>query len=321
MTPALVQLSAANIIETLRFGHALWHLLRTRHMLNPQNSADRASSELPMSAVSQIQRLTVSKLRARKGGEPIVCLTAYTAPIAHLLDSVVDLILVGDSAAMVVHGHETTLPITLDQMIAHAQVVVRASSRSLVALDLPFGSYEAGPEYAFASAARAMKEAGVGAVKLEGGKRMAPTIEFLTGRGIPVVAHIGLLPQAVQATGYRTAGRSREEWGPLIEDAKAVADAGAFAVVLEGMAEPLAAEITKLVRIPTIGIGASPSCDGQILVTEDLLGLSVSGRVPSFVKRYADLNKIIGDAVASYAADVKARRFPATEHTYALKQP
>ena len=274
-----------------------------------------------MSTVSQMQRLTVSKIRARKGGEPIVCLTAYTAPIAHLLDSSVDLILVGDSAAMVVHGHETTLPITLDLMIAHAQAVMRGSSRALVALDLPFGSYEQGTEQAFASAARAMKEAGVGAVKLEGGRRMAPTIEFLTGRGVPVVAHIGLLPQSIQtAGGYRTAGRSREEWAPIIEDAKAVADAGAFAVVLEGMAEPLAAEITKLVRIPTIGIGASPSCDGQILVTEDLLGLSVSGRVPSFVRQYADLNKIIGDAVASYAADVKARRFPAAEHTYALKQ-
>jgi 3-methyl-2-oxobutanoate hydroxymethyltransferase len=268
-----------------------------------------------------MQRLTVSKIRARKGGEPIVCLTAYTAPIAHLLDSAVDLILVGDSAAMVVHGHETTLPITLDLMIAHAQAVMRGSSRALVALDLPFGSYEQGPEQAFASAARAMKETGVSAVKLEGGRRMAPTIEFLTGRGVPVVAHIGLLPQSIQtAGGYRTTGRSREEWAPIIEDAKAVADAGAFAVVLEGMAEPLAAEITKLVRIPTIGIGASPSCDGQILVTEDLLGLSVSGRVPSFVRQYADLNKIIGDAVASYAADVKARRFPAAEHTYALKQ-
>jgi 3-methyl-2-oxobutanoate hydroxymethyltransferase len=274
-----------------------------------------------MSAVPQIQRLTVSKIRARKGGEPVVCLTAYTAPIAHLLDSVVDLILVGDSAAMVVHGHETTIPITLDLMIAHAQAVMRASTRSLVVLDLPFGSYEQGPEQAFASAARAMKEAGVGAVKLEGGRRMAPTIEFLTGRGVPVVAHIGLLPQAVQTTGgYRTAGRNRDEWDPIIEDAKAVTDAGAFAVVLEGMAEPLAAEITKLVRIPTIGIGASPSCDGQILVTEDLLGLSISGRVPSFVRRYADLNKIISEAVAGYAADVKARRFPAAEHTYALKQ-
>ncbi len=274
-----------------------------------------------MSAVSQMQRLTVSKLRARKGGEPIACLTAYTAPIAHILDSFVDLILVGDSAAMVVHGHETTLPITLDLMIAHAQAVVRASTRALVALDLPFGSYESGPEQAFGAAARAMKEAGVGAVKLEGGRRMAPTIEFLTGRGVPVMAHIGLLPQAVQtAGGYRTAGRTREEWAPLIEDAKAVAEAGAFAVVLEGMAEPLAAEITKLISIPTIGIGASPSCDGQILVTEDLLGLTVSGHTPKFVRRYADLNKVITEAVAGYAGDVKARRFPAAEHTYALKQ-
>ena len=274
-----------------------------------------------MSAVSQIQRQTVSKLRARKGGDPIVCLTAYTAPIAHLIDSLVDLILVGDSAAMVVHGHETTLPITLDLMIAHAQAVVRGSSRALVALDLPFGCYEACPEHAFTAAARALKEASVGAVKLEGGRRMAETIAFLTGRGVPVMAHIGLLPQSIQtAGGYRTAGRTREEWAPVIEDAKAVTEAGAFAVVLEGMAEPLAAEITKLIRIPTIGIGASPACDGQILVTEDLLGLSVSGRVPSFVKRYADLNKIITDAVADYSADVKARRFPAAEHTYALRQ-
>ncbi len=274
-----------------------------------------------MSAVSQIQRLTVSKLRARKGGDPIVCLTAYTAPIAHLLDSLVDVILVGDSAAMVVHGHETTLPISLDLMIAHAQAVVRASKKALVVLDLPFGSYEAGPEFAFAASARAIKEAGVGAIKLEGGCRMADTIAFLTARGVPVMAHIGLLPQAIQTVGgYKTSGRTREEWAPLMDDAKAVTDAGAFAVVLEGMAEPLAAEITKLIRIPTIGIGASPACDGQILVTEDLLGLSVSGRVPSFVKRYTDLNKIIGEAVASYAADVRARRFPAAEHTYALKQ-
>jgi len=274
-----------------------------------------------MSAVSQIQRLTVSKLRARKGGDPIVCLTAYTAPIAHLIDSLVDVILVGDSAAMVVHGHETTLPISLDLMIAHAQAVVRASSKALVVLDLPFGSYEAGLEFAFAASARALKEGGAGAIKLEGGRRMADTIAFLTARGVPVMAHIGLLPQAIQtAGGYKTSGRTREEWAPLIDDAKAVTEAGAFAVVLEGMAEPLAAEITKLIRIPTIGIGASPACDGQILVTEDLLGLSISGRVPSFVKRYADLNKIVGDAVASYAADVKARRFPAAEHTYALKQ-
>jgi len=274
-----------------------------------------------MSAVPQMSRVTVSKLRARKGGDPIVCLTAYTAPIAHLLDSHVDVILVGDSAAMVVHGHETTLPISLDLMIAHAQTVVRASSRALVVLDLPFGSYEGSPEQAFGAGARAIKEAGVGAIKLEGGRRMAETIEFLTGRGVPVMAHIGLLPQAIQtAGGYKTTGRTRAEWAPLIEDANAVTDAGAFAVVLEGVAEPLAAEITKLIRIPTIGIGASPACDGQILVTEDLLGLSVSGRIPSFVKRYADLNKIIADAVANYAADVKARRFPAVEHTYAMKQ-
>ncbi len=273
-----------------------------------------------MSAVSQMHRLTVSKLRARKGGEPIVCLTAYTAPIANLLDSHVDLMLVGDSAAMVVHGHQTTLPITLDLMIAHAQAVVRASSKAFVVLDLPFGSYEASPEQAFATAVRAVKEADVGAVKIEGGKRMAETIAFLTSRGIPVMAHIGLLPQAVQtAGGFRTTGRRRDEWPALIEDARAVAEAGAFAVVLEGMAEPLAAEITKLLPIPTIGIGASPTCDGQILVTEDMLGLNMSGHVPSFVKRYADLNKVIADAAAQYAADVKARRFPAPEHTYALK--
>jgi 3-methyl-2-oxobutanoate hydroxymethyltransferase len=268
-----------------------------------------------------MHRQTVSKLRARKGGEPIVCLTAYTAPIAYLLDSFVDLILVGDSAAMVVHGHDTTLPISLDLMLAHARAVVRSTSRALIVLDLPFGSYEGSPEAAFGSAARALKEGGVGAVKLEGGRRMAETIAFLTARGVPVVAHVGLLPQAVQtAGGYRTTGRTREEWAPVIEDAKAVAEAGAFAVVLEGMAEPLAAEITKVVRIPTIGIGASPACDGQILVTEDLLGLSVSGRAPSFVKRYADLNAIISEAVAKYSADVRARRFPAAEHTYALRQ-
>jgi 3-methyl-2-oxobutanoate hydroxymethyltransferase len=262
--------------------------------------------------------MTVTRLKARKRQEPIVCLTAYSAPIAHILDRHVDLILVGDSAAMVVHGHENTLPISLDVMIAHAQAVGRGASMALVVVDLPFGCYESGPEQAFASAARVLKETQAAAVKLEGGRNMAPTIEFLTARGVPVMAHIGLLPQAVQAKGFRATGRKRQEWLALKEDAQAVQDAGAFCVVLEGMAEPLAAEITAQLTIPTIGIGASAACDGQILVIDDLLGLTMSGRTPRFVRRYADLNAVIEDAVRNYSADVKTRNFPEIAHTFSV---
>lgn len=271
-----------------------------------------------MSAQTQIRRKTITKIRAQKGGDPMVCLTAYTTPIAQLVDEVSDLILIGDSLGMVVHGFENTVPVTLDMMILHAQAVMRGSQRACVVVDMPFGTYEESPEVAYRNASRVMQETGCTAVKLEGGTHMAPTIDFLVKRGIPVMAHIGLTPQAVNAMGgYKTSGRKVSEWARVEDDAKAVTEAGAFSIVLEGMAEPLAAKITHLIDIPTIGIGASAQCDGQILVTDDLLGLT--GRVPSFVKKYTDLRQVIGGAVAAYAEEVKARAFPALEHTYALK--
>jgi 3-methyl-2-oxobutanoate hydroxymethyltransferase len=271
-----------------------------------------------MSAQAKIRRKTVTKIRAAKGKAPLVCLTAYTAPIAALADEVSDLILVGDSAGMVVHGFENTVPVTLDMMILHGQAVVRSTQAACVVVDMPFGSYEESPEVAYRNASRVMQETGCTAVKLEGGAHMAPTIAFLVKRGIPVMAHIGLTPQAVHAMGgYKTSGRCRTEWAEVEADAKAVAAAGAFSVVLEGMAEPLAAKITGMIDIPTIGIGASAQCDGQILVIDDLLGLTP--KVPSFVKKYADLDGVIRGALAAYAAEVKARSFPSLEHTYAVK--
>src|SRR5205085_2829715 len=231
----------------------------------------------------------------------------------------VDVMLVGDSLGMVMHGMETTLPVSLKLMILHCQAVMRGSRRALVVLDMPFGSYEESPEIAFRNASRAMKETGCTAVKLEGGARMARTIRYLTERGIPVMAHIGLTPQMVQVTGgFRTTGRDASEWPALEADASAVAESGAFSVVLEGMAEPLAAKITQDIPIPTIGIGASPACDGQILVLEDMLGLSP--RVPKFVKRYTDLGPSIDKAVEAYAREVKTRAFPTADHVYPLKK-
>jgi 3-methyl-2-oxobutanoate hydroxymethyltransferase len=230
------------------------------------------------------------------------------------MDPHVDLILVGDSVGMVVHGHETTLPVTLDEMILHARAVVRATSHAMVVVDLPFGAYEESPSQAFASAARVMKETGAGAVKLEGGRLMAETIAFLASRGIPVMGHIGLQPQSVQQHGYRAAGRRPEDGGRLRADLASVEAAGAFAVVLEAAVEPLADEIAALAKTPVIGIGATARCDGQILVVDDMLGLAPSGRTPSFVRRYADLNAVIETAVKAYAADVRARSFPGPEH-------
>jgi 3-methyl-2-oxobutanoate hydroxymethyltransferase len=265
-------------------------------------------------------RQSVPKIRARKGGEPLVCLTAYTAPMARLIDAVADLILIGDSAANVIHGHETTIPITLDAMILHAQAVMRAAPQALVGVDMPFGSYEASLEQAYLSCARVLKETGADAVKLEGGARMAPTVAFLTERAVPVIGHIGLLPQSTRALGgYKIAGRDRAEWPRLMTDAQALEAAGAFAIVLEGVVEELAADITRKLKIPTIGIGASPACDGQILVTEDLLGLFES--TPKFVRRYAQLHEVIAGALAAFAADVRARRFPAAAETYGEREP
>jgi 3-methyl-2-oxobutanoate hydroxymethyltransferase len=271
-----------------------------------------------MSIEPDQKRLSAPDIRARKGGAPIVSLTSYHAHTAALLDQHCDLILVGDSLGMVMHGLETTIPVTLDMMILQGRAVMRGSRRALVVVDMPFGSYEASREQAFMSAARVMKETGCGAIKLEGGKRMADTIGFLVDRGIPVMGHVGLTPQSINALGgFRTQGRDPADWWPIEEDARAVADAGAFAVVLEAMAEPLAAKITREIAIPTIGIGASAACDGQILVLEDMLGLSP--RVPKFVKRFGDLGPAIDRAVAAYAAEVRDRRFPAPDNVYAIK--
>ena len=271
-----------------------------------------------MSAQQEIKRLTAPDIRARKGGDPIVSLTSYHAHTARLVDAHCDVILVGDSLGMVMHGFETTVPVTLDMMILQGHAVMRGSRRALVVVDMPFGTYEASKEVAFASAARVMKETGCGAIKLEGGVRMAETIRFLVERGIPVMGHIGLTPQAINVIGaFRAQGREESDWGPFEEDARAVADAGAFALVIEAVAEPLARRITRNVEIPTIGIGASAACDGQILVLEDMLGLSP--RVPKFVRRYGDLGPGIEKAIAAYAADVRARTFPGPEHVYGMK--
>jgi 3-methyl-2-oxobutanoate hydroxymethyltransferase len=272
-----------------------------------------------MSVQTQLKRITVPEIRGHKGTKPVVCLTCYHAHTAKLLDNYVDLMLVGDSLGMVMHGLETTVGVTLDMMITHAKAVMRGSNRALVTVDLPFGTYEESPSVAFRNAARVLQETGATAVKLEGGTRMAETIAYLTQRGIPVMAHIGLTPQMVHVKGgFRTVGRTEDEWPALLADAKAVSDAGAFAVVLEGMAEPLAAKITAEIPIPTIGIGASPACDGQVLVLEDMLGLNPNP--PKFVRQYAQLGPAIEAAVRSYAEDVRARRFPGVENVYPMKK-
>ena len=271
---------------------------------------------MPPSA--DIKRLTAPEIASRKGGEPIVALTAYHAHTARIVDGHVDFILVGDSLGMVMHGFETTVPVTLDMMILQGHAVMRGSQRSLIVVDMPFGSYEESREAAFRSVARVMKETGCGAVKLEGGVRMAETIRFLVERGVPVMAHIGLTPQSINVIGgFKTQGRTRDAWAAIEEDAQVVAEAGAFAVVLEALSEPLADKITKSCPIPTIGIGASAQCDGQILVMEDMLGLSP--RVPKFVKEFGAVGESIRRAIEAYAGEVKARSFPASEHTYALK--
>ena len=267
------------------------------------------------------RRIGVPEITARKGQTPIVSLTAYTTPIARLLDAHADLLLVGDSLGMVLYGMPTTLPVTLDMMIAHGQAVMRGTSRACVMVDLPFGSYQESPEVAFRAAARVMAETGASAVKLEGGVEMAETIRFLVARGIPVCGHIGLMPQSVQAAGgFRATGRKHDEADRLRADARAVDAAGAFAMVLEGVVEPLAAEITGFVATPTIGIGASPHCDGQVLVSDDVLGL-FADFTPRFVKRYAELGRDIEAAAGAYAADVRARRFPGPEHCFGLAKP
>src|SRR5882762_5309797 len=271
-----------------------------------------------MSTHGEQRRLTAPDIRARKGGEPIVALTSYHAHTARLLDKHCDVILVGDSLGNVMHGFETTVPVTFEMMILQGRAVMRGSQHALVVVDMPFGSYEASKEQAFMSAARVLKETGCGAIKVEGGRRMAETIAFLVERGVPVMAHIGLTPQSINTIGsFRAQGRDEADWGPIEEDAKAVTEAGAFSVVIEAVAEPLARRITAAVPIPTIGIGGSVACDGQILVLEDMLGLSP--RVPKFVKRYGELGPSIEAAVAAYATDVRARAFPGPEHVYPLR--
>ncbi|UGV26353.1 3-methyl-2-oxobutanoate hydroxymethyltransferase [Rhodopseudomonas boonkerdii] len=279
-----------------------------------------------MSIQSAVKRKTAPDILARKNGEPIVMLTSYHAHTASLVDRYCDVILVGDSLGNVMHGFETTVPVTLEMMILQGHAVMRGSKQSLVVVDMPFGSYEASKEQAFHSAARIMKETHCGAVKLEGGARMAETIAFLTERGIPVMAHIGLTPQSINALGsFRSQGKEEAEAlargenvsGPIQNDAIAVAQAGAFSVVVEAVAEPVARKITQTIAIPTIGIGASPACDGQVLVLEDMLGLNA--RVPKFVKKYGNLGSMIEAAIQDYATEVRSRAFPGVEHVYGGK--
>ncbi|MDZ3837805.1 MAG: 3-methyl-2-oxobutanoate hydroxymethyltransferase [Rhodospirillales bacterium] len=274
-----------------------------------------------MSVASRQKRITVPQIRAMKGETPIVSLTAYTSLTAVLLDDSVDLLLVGDSLGMVLYGMESTLGVTLEMMIAHGKAVMRGSKKACVIVDLPFGSYQESREQAFRNAAQVMKEVGCAGVKLEGGVEMAETVRFLSERGIPVLGHIGLLPQSVNtAGGFRSLGRGEKEAADIVADAHAIAEAGAFATVIEGTVEPVAREITNQIPIPTIGIGASPACDGQILVTEDLVGL-FSDFKPKFVRRYAELGDGIAAAGKAYAADVRARKFPALEHCFGVKPP
>ncbi|RKS90767.1 3-methyl-2-oxobutanoate hydroxymethyltransferase [Sphingosinicella microcystinivorans] len=262
-----------------------------------------------------MKRLTVPRIRQRKGGEPLVMLTAYTVRMAQIMDPHCDMLLVGDSLGQVIYGLPHTVAVTMEMMCAHGAAVVRGSYHAAVIVDMPFGSYEASPEQAFTNASRLLKETGAAAVKLEGGKVLAPTVEFLTSRGIPVMAHVGLTPQAVNILGgYGVRGKSDVEARSIVADATAMADAGAFSIVIEGVMEPIAIEITKTVACPTIGIGASAQCDGQVLVTEDMLGLFE--RTPKFVKRYGTMSKVVADAVKAYAGEVRARTFPTEDNLY-----
>ncbi|GGG80889.1 3-methyl-2-oxobutanoate hydroxymethyltransferase [Salipiger pallidus] len=269
-----------------------------------------------MSATARKTAPLPDDIRARKGGAPLVSLTAYTTPMAQMMDAHCDFVLVGDSVGMVLHGLPSTLGVTMEMMILHGKAVKRGLSRAMMVVDMPFGSYEEGPEQAFRNAARMMSETGAGAVKLEGGVSMAPTIAFLVARGIPVMAHIGLTPQSINTLGgYKVQGRG-DAAQALMADAHAVAGAGAFAVVLEKVPASLADKVTEALPVPTIGIGASAGCDGQILVVDDMLGLFTAFK-PKFVKRYATLGEQGEAAIAAYADDVRNRRFPGPEHVFA----
>ncbi len=273
-----------------------------------------------MSATAPVRSVLPPDIRARKGGTPLVVLTAYSTPVARLVDQHCDIVLVGDSVGMVIHGLPSTLGVTMEMMILHGRAVVRGAQKAMPVIDMPFGSYEESPRQAFRNASRLMAETGAPAVKLEGGQHMAETIAFLSARGVPVMAHVGLTPQAVNTLGgYKVVGRA-EEAERVMADARAVEEAGAFSVVLEKVPEGLAARITQALAIPTIGIGAGARCDGQVLVVDDMLGLFTDFR-PKFVKRYAELGKAADEAIAAYAADVRSRAFPAAEHSFPDELP
>ena len=291
---------------------------------SPMSTTSTLSKKLATADPDQVsenyakkKKMTVPAFVARKGGKPLVCLTAYTAHVARLVDEHADMILVGDSLGMVIHGMPNTLGVTMEHMIMHGQAVMRGVEKALVVVDMPFGSFEESPEVAFRNASRIIKETGCAAVKLEGGAEMAETIAYLSARGIPVMAHIGLMPQQMNTSGGFKAVRSKEQFDVVVADAKAVEAAGAFSVVVEGVAERLANRINQAINIPTIGIGASAECDGQILVFEDMVGLFP--RVPTFVKRYGNMEDMMRDAITRYADEVRDRSFPADEHTYKAK--
>jgi 3-methyl-2-oxobutanoate hydroxymethyltransferase len=268
-----------------------------------------------MSATSPVRPVLPPDIRARKGTTPLVVLTAYSTPVARLVDAHCDIALVGDSVGMVIHGLPSTLGVTLEMMILHGRAVVRGVQRAMPVIDMPFGSYEESPQQAFRNASRLMAETGAPAVKLEGGQHMAETIAFLTARGVPVMAHVGLTPQAVNTLGgYKVVGRAAEA-EKVMADSRAIEAAGAFSVVLEKVPEGLAGRITEALSIPTIGIGAGVQCDGQVLVVDDMLGLFTDFR-PKFVKRFAELGKAADAAIAAYAAEVRSRTFPAAEHSF-----
>jgi 3-methyl-2-oxobutanoate hydroxymethyltransferase len=265
-----------------------------------------------------VRRKAAPDITSRKGKTPIVVLTAYTAPIAEILDEHCDILLVGDSLGMVVHGMPNTVGVTMDMMIMHAQAVMRGSRKAMVVVDMPFGSYEASLETAYQNAARILKETGAQAVKVEAGETVPETIAYLVKRGVPVMSHVGLRPQAVNIDGaFKAKGKAADERSRILDDARASEAAGAFAIVVEGVAEGLAKEITEAVGVPTIGIGASAGCDGQVLVVDDMLGLFAW--TPKFVRRYADLKGEIERAAAAYAQDVRERKFPGPGEIYFAK--
>ena len=266
-----------------------------------------------------MKRLTVPDILARKGDTPLVVLTAYTAPMARILDPLVDILLVGDSLGMVVYGMESTLGVSVEMMARHGRAVAKEAKHALTVVDLPFGSYQESPAQAFATAARIMNETGCQAVKLEGGIEMSDTINFLVERGVPVMGHVGLMPQRVHAMGgYKYQGRNEEGAENILRDAQSVQDAGAFSIVMEGVKESVARDITSKLRVPTIGIGASPACDGQVLVIDDMLGMG--GYIPSFVKSYAHISQVIEQAVKTYGEEVKNRTFPSAEYCFPYKK-